>query len=65
MSPGGVGGPEGACALERVEHETEGAFGPEGATSEELETEKAFVPEPEADGSGGESSDNESEPELE
>ena len=36
-------------------------FGPEGATSEELEPEKSSLPEPEADGSGEDSSDNESE----
>ena len=47
-----------------MEHETRGTFEPEGATSEELEPEKAFVPEPEADESGKDSSDDESEPEL-
>ena len=62
--PGDQGGPEGTFALERVEHETRGTFEPEGATSEELEPEKAFVPEPEADESGKDSSDDESEPEL-
>ena len=35
--PEGAGGSEGAFELERVEHETGGGFGPEGATSEELE----------------------------
>ena len=59
----GVGGPEGAFELERVEHETGGAFGSEGATSEELEPETLFLPEPEADESGEDSSDDESEPE--
>ena len=49
-------------ALERVENETGGVL--EGATSEELEPEKAFVPAPEADESGEDSSDDESEPEL-
>ena len=38
-------------------------FGPEGATSEELEPEKSFLPEPEADESGKDSSDDKSEPE--
>ena len=47
-----------------MEHETWGAFGLEGATSEELEPEKAFAPEPEADESGEDSSDNESELDL-
>ena len=61
---GGGGGPECASALERVEHETGGVFGPEGATSEELEPEKAFVPEPEADELGEDSSYDASEPEL-
>ena len=65
MSRGVASGPESACALERAEHETGRAFGREGATSEELEPEKAFVPEPEADESGEDSSDDESEPELE
>ena len=37
---------------------------PEGATSEELEPEKSFMPEPEAGESGEDSSDDESEPEL-
>ena len=61
---GGAGGPEGVFALERVEHETEGVLGAEGATSEELEPKKALVPEPEADESGEDSPDDESEPEL-
>ena len=60
--PRGAGGPEGTLALEIVEREMEGAFGSEGATSEELELEKAFVPEPEADKSGEDSSDDKSEP---
>ena len=60
-----MSGPEGPFALERVEHETGRAVGPEGATSEEFEPEKAFVPEPEADESEEDSSDDESEPELE
>ena len=55
--------PEGAFELERVKHETGGAFGPEGATLEELEPDKSFPPEPEADESGDDSSDDESEPE--
>ena len=57
--PEGTGNPEGAFELERVEHERGESFGPEGVTSEELEPEKSFLPEPEAD----ESSDDESEPE--
>ena len=61
--PEGAGEPEGAFELERVEHETGGAFGPEGATSEKPEPEKSFLPEPEADASGEDSSDDESEPE--
>ena len=62
---GRTGGSEGAFALERVEHEAGGVFGPEGETSEEFKPEKAFVPEPEADESGKDSSDDEeSEPEL-
>ena len=61
--PEGAGGPEGAFELERAEHETGGAFGPEEATSEELEPEKSFLPESEADESGEDSSDDESEPE--
>ena len=61
----GAGGLEKACALERVEHETGRTFGPEGATLEELEPEKALVPEPEADELGEDSTDDESEPELE
>ena len=60
----GAGRPEGALALERVEHETGEAFGPEGATSTELEPEKEFLSEPEANYSGEDSSDDESEPEL-
>ena len=58
----GAGKTEGVFELERVEHETGGAFGPEGATSEELEPEKPFLPEPAADESGEDSSDDESEP---
>ena len=46
-----------------MEHEKWGAFGSEGATSEKLEPEKSLVPEPEADESGEDSSDDESEPE--
>ena len=61
---GGAGGPESAFALEKVEHETEGAFGPGGAISEELEPKKAFVPGLEVDGSGEDLSDHENEPEL-
>ena len=61
--PEEAGEPEGAFELERVEHETGGAFGSERATSEELEPEKSFLPEPKADESGDDSSDNESEPE--
>ena len=57
-------GTEGAFALEIIEHETGGAFGSEGETSEELEAEKAFVPESEADESAEDSSDDESESEL-
>ena len=49
--------------LKRVEHETGGGFEPEGATSEELELEKTFLPEPDADESGEDSSDDESEQE--
>ena len=44
--PEGAGGLESAFELERAEHETGGVFGPEGATSEELEPEKSFLPEP-------------------
>ena len=44
-------------------HETGGDFGPEGATSEELEPESSSLPEPEADESGEDSSDDESKPE--
>ena len=33
-----------------MEHETGGDFGPEGATSEELEPEKSFLPEPDCYG---------------
>ena len=62
--PEETGEPEGAFALERVEHETGGAFGPKGASSEELEPEKAFVSQSEAGESGEDSSDDESEPEL-
>ena len=47
-----------------MEDETGRAFGPEGATSEELEPENTSVPEPEADESGEDSSDDESKPEL-
>ena len=32
--------------LKRVEHETGGAVGPDGATSEELEPENLFLSEP-------------------
>ena len=46
----GAGGLEGAFELERVKHETGGVFGPEGATSEELELEKSFLPEPDCYG---------------
>ena len=53
-----AGGPEGA-----FEHETGGAFGPEGVTSEELEPGKSSLPEPEADETVEDSSDDESEPE--
>ena len=62
--PRGMDEPEGALALERVEHETRKVFGPEGAASEELESENAFELEPEANESGEDSSDDESEPEL-
>ena len=51
-------------ALEKVEHETEGAFGPEGAVSEELEPKKTFVPGLEADESGEDLSEHENEPAL-
>ena len=61
--PEGAGEPEGTFELERVEHETGEAFGPERANSEELEPEKSFLPEPKADESGEDSSDDESEPE--
>ena len=47
-----------------MEYERGGTFGPEGATSEELKPEKAFVPEPKAYDLGKDSSDDESEPEL-
>ena len=60
--PEGAGETEGAFELERVEHETGGAFGPKGATSEKLEPENSFLPEPAADESGEDSSDDESEP---
>ena len=62
--PEGAGGLEGASELERVEHETGRVFGPEGETLEELEPDKAFLPESEADESGKDSSDDESEPKL-
>ena len=62
---GGAGGSEGASALERVEHQTGRACGPEGTTSEELEPEKEFVSEPEADEPGEGSSDDKSGLELE
>ena len=61
---GGAGGPEGAFAPGRVEHETVGVFEPEGATLEELEQEKAFVSESKADELEEDSSDDEREPEL-
>ena len=61
--PEGAGEPEGAFERERVEHETEGAFGSAGAALEELKPEKSFPPEPEVDESGEDSSDDESEPE--
>ena len=64
MSRGGAGGPESAFALERVEHETRGMFGQEGAISEELEPEKVFVQGLEVYKSGEDSSDDENEPEL-
>ena len=60
----GAGWPKDAVALERVGHETGGVFGPEGATSDELEPENAFVLEPEVDEPGEDSSDDESELEL-
>ena len=41
-----------------------GGGGPEGETSEEIKPEKSFVPEPEANESGEDSSDDESESEL-
>ena len=62
--PGRAGGLESAFALERVEHNTGEAFGPEGATSEVFEPKKSFVPEPEADESGEDTPDDESGPEL-
>ena len=40
-----------------------GVFRPKGETSEELEPEKALLPEPEADESGEDLSEDESEPE--
>ena len=49
--------------MERMEHETGGVFGSEEAASEELEPEKSLLLEPEADESGEDSSDKESEPE--
>ena len=61
--PEGASEPEGVLELEKVEHDTRGAFEPEGATSEELGPEKSFLPEPEADESGEDSSDDKSEPE--
>ena len=64
MSRGEAGGPKGSFALHRVEHETGGFFGREGATSEEFEPEKAFAPSQEADESGEDSSNDKSEPEL-
>ena len=48
--PEGAGGSESTFELERVEHETGGVFRPEGATSEELEPEKSFLPEPDCYG---------------
>ena len=47
-----------------MEQETGGGFGPEGATSGELEREKVFVPEPEADESLEDSSDDENKPKV-
>ena len=44
-----------------MEHETGGVFGPEGATSGELESEKELVLESEADESGEDSPDDERE----
>ena len=44
--PEGAGGSEGALKVERMEHETGGVFGPEGATSEKLKSEKSFLSEP-------------------
>ena len=38
--------PKGAFEPKRVEHETGGVLGPGGATSEELEPGKSFLPEP-------------------
>ena len=61
--PEAADGQEAAFEVERVEHETVGVFGPEGAISEELEPEKSFLLESEADESGEGSSDDESEPE--
>ena len=55
--------PEGTFGLERVEHQTGGVFGPEGATSEKPDPEKLFLLEPEANESGEDSSNDESEPE--
>ena len=46
-----------------MQYETGGVLRPEGATSEELEPEKSFLPEPKADESGENSSDDDSEPE--
>ena len=41
-----------------MKHETRGAFGLEGATSEDLEPEKSFLPEPEEVESGEDLSDD-------
>ena len=59
--PKGAGGRKGAFELKRVDHETGVGFEPERATSEELEQEKAFMPKPEADETGNNSSNDESE----
>ena len=48
--PEGAGGSEDVFELERAEHETGGVFGPDGATSEELEPDKPFLPEPDCYG---------------
>ena len=63
MGRGGAEGQKASVELERVEHETGGALGPERETSEELEPEKSFLPEPEVDESREDSPDDESEPE--